>query len=72
MLSRGRAVSAELKFTAICMIVNNAVPSSRRGGFNGFTSPGRHCHSTLPLTVIDRHPLKLYTLILLPLLPFSR
>ena len=33
-------------------------------------SPGRHCHDALPLTVIDRHPLGIYTVILLLLLSF--
>ena len=37
----------------------------------GERSPGRHCHSTLPLAVIDCHCLGIYTVILLPLLSFS-
>ena len=34
-------------------------------------SPGRHCHSTLSLTVIDCHSLGIGALILLSSLPFS-
>ena len=34
-------------------------------------SPGRHCHSTLPLTVMACHCLGIYTIILLPLLTFA-
>jgi hypothetical protein len=34
-------------------------------------SLGRHCHSALPLTVIDCHSLGIYTVILLSLLSFS-
>jgi hypothetical protein len=37
----------------------------------GPPSPGRHCHSALPLTVIACHYLGIYTLILLSLLSFS-
>ena len=38
----------------------------RRGGRH--LSPGRHCHPTLSLTVIDCHYLGIYTLMLLALL----
>jgi hypothetical protein len=34
-------------------------------------SPWRHCHSTRSLTAIDCHSLGIYTVVLLPLLPFS-
>jgi hypothetical protein len=34
----------------------------------GTSSPGRHCHSTLSWTVIDRHSLGIYTVILRSLL----
>jgi ABC-type multidrug transport system fused ATPase/permease subunit len=37
----------------------------------GRPSPGRHCHSTLTLAVIDCHSLGIYTVILLPLLSCS-
>ena len=35
------------------------------------TSPGRHCHSTRSLAVVECHSLGIYTLILLSLLSFS-
>ena len=35
------------------------------------SSPGRRCHSTLPLAVTGRHPLGIGTVILLSLLSFS-
>ena len=41
------------------------------GSFAGALSPGRHCHSTLALALIDWHCLGIHTVILLPLLPFS-
>jgi hypothetical protein len=41
------------------------------GCWIGFTSHGRHCHSTLSMTVIHCHSLGIYILILLPLLSFS-
>jgi hypothetical protein len=34
-------------------------------------SPGKHCHSTLSLTVIGCHSLDMHTVTLQPLLPFS-
>ena len=37
----------------------------------GDTSPGRHCHSTLSLAVIDCSSLGIYTVILLSLLSLS-
>ena len=36
----------------------------------GLISRGQHCHSTMPLTIIDWHPLGSYILILLSLLSF--
>jgi hypothetical protein len=36
----------------------------------GDASPGRHCRSTLSLTVIGCHSFRIHTLILLPLLSF--
>ena len=48
-----------------------ATATSARAASRSAPSPGRHCHSTLSLAVIDRHSLGIYTVILLPLLPFS-
>ena len=39
-----------------------------RSGAEGHPSLGRHCHSTLPLTVIYGHCLRIHTVILLSLL----
>ena len=38
---------------------------------DGAASPGRHCHSTLPLTAIGCHSVGIHTLILLSLLSLS-
>ena len=42
----------------------------RRGEACIQARPGRHCHSTRSLSVIDCHSLGIYTVILLPLLSF--
>jgi hypothetical protein len=48
---------------------NYGASSEGRAGILPHT--GRHCHSTLPLTVIHCHCLGVYTVILLPLLSLS-
>ena len=56
----------------------SATPShrrSRRSRASSFCcsspSPGRHCHSTLSVSVIGCHSLGIYTVVLLSSLPFS-
>ena len=44
---------------------------STPGAQRARVSQGRHCHSTLSVTVIDCHSLGIYTVILHPLLLFS-
>ena len=51
-----------------------AAPRGRRAALAALrpgNCPGRHGHSTLSLTGIDCHSLRIYTVILLPLLSFS-
>ena len=73
-----RVVIYEIDRTAGAKVPAAAVPHHReclqpRGAVRARVSPspGRHCHSTLPLTAIGCHPKGIYTIILLSLLPPS-
>jgi hypothetical protein len=53
-----------------CVLAYSIWSFSRMNSYSFLPSPGRHCHSTLSLAVIDCHSLGIYILILLPLLSF--
>jgi hypothetical protein len=56
------------RFPARAVLLDPEHPRMENTTMTGTTSPGRHCHSTLPLAVIDDHSLGICILILLSLL----